>query len=60
MADQERKGLLSVHAIALHHHADRDADIGAGVECLGQLVDLLGVPEQGPGLGGEEFGELDG
>jgi hypothetical protein len=57
-AGQEGERLVTVDAVALHEDADRGADVGAGVQRHAELLDLVGIAEQGRGLGGEELGQL--
>src|SRR3954468_24254900 len=57
---QEAERLVAVDPVPLHHDAYRNADVGTCVEGHAQLLDLVGVPEQGSGVGREEFSDLDG
>src|SRR5215212_1984629 len=56
---QEGEGLVAVDVVTLHDNADGGADVRPGVECLTQLLHLLGVLEHRSGLRGEQFSQLN-
>src|SRR4051794_23374743 len=55
---QEGECLVSVDGVALHQDAHGGADVRSGVKGLAELLDLLGVLQQGSGLSGEQLSQL--